>query len=333
MRVLITGATGFLGSHLCERMVAQGHKVRILCRPTSSFDRLAKLPFEKVVGDITDPKIVQAAVKDCECVIHAAANLNYWRTEEDWQMKVNIEGTRHVARASREAGAKRLLHVSSAAAIGVTADPQQPANEDFPFNLERSGLTYHISKRRAEDEVLAEVARGLDAVIVNPASIHGQQRSAALMRSVRRTPIVPCFSGGNCIVHVEDVVQGILAALARGENGQRYILGGENLTFRTLGEKAAKAMNIRRRFVSIPPVVTAIAAAVLEPVARLRNKPPKISYMIHYCANRFQYFDSGKARRALGYAPRDVDAILVESLRAMSRSGMVQDSGQALTLE
>src|SRR5258707_787728 len=152
MRVLITGATGFLGSHLCERMVAQGHKVRILCRPTSSFDRLARLPFEKVVGDITDPKIVQAAVKDCECVIHAAANLNYWRTEEDWQMKVNIEGTRHVARASREAGAKRLLHVSSAAAIGVTADPQQPANEDFPFNLERSGLTYHISKRRADEK-------------------------------------------------------------------------------------------------------------------------------------------------------------------------------------
>jgi dihydroflavonol-4-reductase len=315
MRVLITGATGFLGSHLCERMVAQGHKVRILCRPTSSFDRLAKLPFEKVVGDITDPKIVQAAVKDCECVIHAAANLNYWRTEEDWQMKVNIEGTRHVAHASREAGAKRLLHVSSAAAIGVTANPQQPANEDFPFNLERSGLTYHISKRRAEDEVLAEVARGLDAVIVNPASIQGQQRSAALMRSVRRTPIVPCFSGGNCIVDVKDVVEGIVAALRRGEKGQRYILGGENLTFRMLSEKAAKALNLKRRFVTIPRVVTGLSAAILEPWARIRNKPPKMTYMIHYCANRFQYFDSGKARKNLGFVSRDVDTILAEYLQ------------------
>src|SRR5260370_15442426 len=207
-----------------------------------------------------------------------------------------MEVTRPGARAVRETDVKRRCHVTAAAASGVTADPQQPANEDFPINMERYGLTYHISKRRAEDEVLAEVARGLDAVIVNPASIQGQQRSAALMRSVRRTPIVPCFSGGNCIVHVEDVVQGILAALARGENGQRYILGGENLTFRTLGEKAAKAMNIRRRFVSIPPAMTAIPAAMLQPVARLRNKPPEISYMTHYCPNRFQYFRSGKTR-------------------------------------
>src|SRR5260370_22825834 len=176
-----------------------------------------------------------------------------------------MEVTRPGARAPREAGAKRVSHVGYAAASGVTANPQQPANEDFPFNLERSGLTYHISKRRAEDGVRAEVARGLDAVIVNPASIQGQQRSAALMRSVRRTAIGPCFSGGNCIVHVEDVVQGILAALARGENGQRYILGGENLTFRTLGEKAAKAMNIRPRFIFSPSDDTAKGEALVRP--------------------------------------------------------------------
>lgn len=317
MTTLITGATGFVGSHLTKRMIAEGHSVRILCRAASSNARLAGLNIEKYVGDVTDYESVRAAISDCEFVIHAAADLSYWSGGEDRQMRVNVDGTRNVARAAREAGVKRLLHVSSVAAIGIPTGPCQPANEQFVFNLENSGLTYHISKRRAEEEVLAEVARGLDAVIVNPASIQGRERTIALMNSVRRSPFVPCFSGGNCIVDVEDVVHGITAALASGERGQRYILGGENLTFRDLSEKAAKALDLRRRFVSIPPIATKLGAALLEPLARVRNRPPKITYMIHYCANRFQYFDSTKARQRFGYAPRDVNAILKECLSSI----------------
>jgi len=320
MKVLITGASGFLGSHLCKRAVREGHEVRVLCRPTSSLSRLSECNVEKVFGDITDIDSLRRAVKDCEYVIHAAANVSYWRGEEDWQMKVNAEGTRNVARAAREARVTRLLHVSSVAAVGLPSGPHQPADEDFPFNLEDSGLTYHISKRRAEENLLAEVARGLDAVIVNPASIQGIERTAGLLKSVRSRRIVPCFSGGNCIVDVQDVVTGILAALQRGQTGQRYILGGENLTFRMLGEKAAKAMNVNRRFVLIPPAATALAAVVLEPWARVRKRRPKITYMIHYCANRFQYFDSSKARRAFEYAPRNVDAILMEHLETTAAS-------------
>jgi len=312
MKVLITGATGFLGSHLCQRMVEEGYQVRILCRPTSSFSRLARLPLEKCIGDVTDIKTVENAVRGSNYVIHAAANMNYWRGDEERQMKVNVEGTRNVAATARESGVTRLLHVSSVAAVGLPVDPQCPAGEDFPFNLENSGLTYHISKRRAEECVLAEVARGLDAVIVNPASIQGRNRTAGLLRSVRRRAFVPCFSGGNCIVDVQDVVEGIVAGLRRGEKGQRYILGGENLTFRMLGEKAASALSLKRRFVTIPPIVTGLCATILEPWGRMRNRPPKMTYMMHYCANRFQYFDSGKARKHLGYAPRDVDAILAE---------------------
>jgi dihydroflavonol-4-reductase len=319
MRVLITGGTGFLGSHLCTRMVAVGYTVRILCRPTSSLTRLAGLPLQVVKGDITDAKSVRVAVAGCEYVIHSAANLNYWKGQEDWQMRVNVEGTRLIARAARDEGVKRLLHISSVAAVGITTDPRQAADENFPFNLENSGLTYHISKRRAEESVLAEVDRGLDAVVVNPASIQGLQRTRGLLRSVRRFPVVPCFSGGNCIVHAEDVVQGVLAALERGETGQRYILGGENLSFRALSEKAATAMALHRRFVTIPPTITKVAS-LLESVSRFRSRRPWMTHMIHYCANRFQYFDSTKARDCLGYAPRDVDSILQECLRSQLES-------------
>jgi dihydroflavonol-4-reductase len=213
-----------------------------------------------------------------------------------------MEGTLNVAQACRIAGVKRMLHVSSA------------GNEEFEFNLQDSGLPYHISKRLAEERVMAEVGRDLDAVVVNPASITGPMRIARLLKNVRRSPVTPCFSGGNCVVHIDDVVDGIMAALGKGRSGQRYILGGENLTFRAMSEKAARMLGLARWFVRIPPVATGLAAAVMEPWARWRHRPPRFAHMIHYCANRFMFYDSGKARRELGYQPRDFDAILRQSM-------------------
>ncbi len=319
MKVLITGATGFLGSHICRRMVAEGHEVRILSRETSNLQILEGLPIERITGDITDPRHVELAVKDQEWVIHAAANLSYWKRDQAWQTRVNVEGTRYIAQACRKEGVKRLIHVSSVAAIGIPTDPRYPANEDFSFNLEGSGLIYHLSKRRAEEEVMAEVTRGLDAVIVNPASIFGpygfRYRGAEMMRKVRLTRLVPYFTGGICVVHVQDVIEGIFAALERGVPGCRYILGGENLTYQALVKRTARAMNLRRRFIPIPPLITGLAAMILEPWGRLRNRRPRITYIIHYLASRYHFYDSSKARRTLGYTPRDFGAILDECLR------------------
>jgi dihydroflavonol-4-reductase len=229
---------------------------------------------------------------------------------------VNVEGAINVVKACKAESVKRLLHVSSVAAVGLPDSPQLPANENFEFNLQNSGLIYHISKRRGEAEVMREVASGLNAIIVNPASVTDANRIEGLFASVRRFPVVPCFSGGNCVVHVTDVVEGIIAALERGRVGHRYILGGENLTFRAMGKKAAKALNLSRMFVLIPPIVTGLAAAVLEPLARRRNSPPKVSHMVHYCANRFMFYDSNKAHLELNYRPRNFDAILMDALRS-----------------
>jgi dihydroflavonol-4-reductase len=319
MRVLITGATGFLGSHLCRRMLADGHEVRVLVRPTSDDRNLKGLAVERVVGDVTDSRSVGEAVRDQDSVIHAAAELSYWGRDAARQERVNVEGTRHVARACREGGIRRLVHVSSVAAIGIPEDPQRPADEAFGFNLEGSGLNYHLSKRRAEVEVAAEVVRGLDAVTVNPASIFGPHgggyRGAEMLAKVRRTRVVPYFTGGLCAVHVDDVVAGTVAALERGTQGERYILGGENLTYRALVERAARALGLRRWPVPVPALVTGLAARILEPWGRWRGRRPRITYATHYCASRCHFYDSGKARAALGYAPRDFDAIVEECVR------------------
>lgn len=314
MKVLITGASGFIGSFLCREMVSRGHDVRILVRPTSILKRLRGLRVTSVLGDVTNAESVRMAVGGCEWVIHAAADLNYWEQNPDWQMKVNVEGTINIAQACRAEGVGRLLHVSSVAAVGIPNGSQSPVNEDFNFNLKNSRLTYYISKRLAEDGLMGEIDKGLNAVIVNPASVTGPERLAKLISSVRRRPVVPCFSGGNCVVHVADVVDGIVAALEHGRTGHRYILGGENLTFRAMGEKAARAMNLSRLFVSIPPFITGLAAAVLEPWSRWRNRPPRVSYMIHYCANRFLFYSSHKASRELNYRPRGFDTLLKDTL-------------------
>jgi len=155
----------------------------------------------------------------------------------------------------------------------------------------------------------------LDAVIVNPTSITCADRMTRFIRSVQRGPLVPYFSGGYCLAHVSDVVEGIKAALERGRTGHRYILAGENLTFRAMGEKTARAMGLSRRFIRIPPFVTGVAGIILEPWARWRHSPPKISRMTHFCVNRYRYYDSTKALQELNYQPRDFDAILQDALR------------------
>jgi dihydroflavonol-4-reductase len=326
MRVLITGATGFLGARLTQRMLADGHQVRALCRPASDLAKLAAIPLERALGDVTDFESVRRAVRGREWVVHAAADVNEFSRSPARQWKVNVEGSRNVARACREEGVARLLHVSSVAAIGIPPSPDQPANEEFPFNLEHTRLSYHLSKRQAEKEVLAEAGRRLDVVVVNPASMFGangsRYRCGEIIWKVRRSAIVPYLIGGGCVVHVDDVLDGLLAALARGAAGERYILGGENISYRAMAETAAQAMHLRRRFVPLPPLVTGAAALVFEAWSRVRSRPPRISRAGHFLASRHLFYDSSKARKALGYSPRDFRAIVDDYLRwEASRSG------------
>jgi dihydroflavonol-4-reductase len=322
MKVLITGATGFLGAHLCQRMVEDGHDVRVLSRRPAGPPTLDGLPVQRLVGDVTDSRSVRQAVDGREWVVHAAADLRYWGADPAWRttvQRVNVDGAKHVAEACRVARVRRLVHVSSVAAIGIPTDPR-PANEEFCFNLGDSALPYPLSKRWAEEEIAHEVARGLDAVIVNPAQILGPHgvsyRGADMLRKVRRMRVVPYFTtGGICLVHVLDVVEGIIAALERGTTGERYILGGENVSFRSLVERTASALNLRRIFVPLPPYVTWAAAAILEPWGRLRGRPPSVTWGTRYHTGSYRYYDSSKAGRVLGYAPRGFESIVSECIR------------------
>jgi dihydroflavonol-4-reductase len=308
MNALVTGATGFLGSHLCRRLVKDGFKVTALCRPTSNTDGLADLPITISTGDVTDRRSVEEAVTGNDFVFHAAAHGIYWGRHKKVQNEINIQ-------ACQKSGVKRLVFVSSITAIGIP-DDERPAGEDFAFNLEHSSLNYHISKKRAEEIVLDAVSKGLDAVIVNPSNIwgpHGKRyRVADHVEKVRDSRFIPYFTGGICIVHVDDVVDGIMAALHRGKTGERYILGGENLALKKIAQLAARSQNLQPRFVPLPKAVTWLAATVLESAALISRRRPHVTFVTHQLASRFQYYDSSKAKRELDFNARDFETILAE---------------------
>lgn len=328
MKVLVTGATGFLGSRICRRLARDGHAVTAFLRPDSNPAPLAGLGVAQAIGDVTDLESVDRAVAGHDAVIHAAANIRYGALSKrlrDEQTLVNVGGAFNAASASRKRGVPRFIHVSSMAAIGIPSGAGHPADETFPFNLRESGLSYHVSKWEAEAAVLGEFRAGLSAVIVNPGAIYGpfgrRYRGSELMEKVRRQRVVPYYRGGINVVHVDDVVDGIMRAIARGRPGTRYILGGENLTVRRIAETAAEILGVRRTFIPIPSAVTLVASALLESVSRLTGGRPRVTREIHYFSGRYQYYDSSKAKNELGFEARPFRAIAEECLAFRAQPG------------
>lgn len=319
MNILITGATGFLGSHLCRRLVSEGHRVRAFTRPSSDRIWFKDLAIDYAVGDIIDIDSLHRAVENQDIVIHAAAHLSYWGKTRKYQTKVNVEGTRNLCLACVDKQVQRLIHVSSVATVGIPNDPEVPADENFVFNLDNTGLNYHLSKQQAEVEVLSQPDSPLDVVVVNPGTIFGvfgqQFRGSEMVDKVHRSSVVPYFLGGINTVHVEDVVDGICSAIVQGKRGERYILGGENITFRQIAETAAACLGVKRVFVPVPPVVTGLAATIQEQIGALTGRRPRFTHAVHYCAHRFHFYDSQKARNELRYNPRDFKQIVKDYLK------------------
>jgi dihydroflavonol-4-reductase len=322
MRIGLTGATGFLGSHVARRLVDDGHDVVGLRRATSSMAAMSGLALEWVVGDVSDRGAVRRLVDGCDAVVHAAAVITYWRGAGREHERVNVDGTRAVAEACRAGGVQRLVHVSSVAAVTATG-AGVPADERTPFDTAGTPLSYHESKRRAEDVVAEAIEGGLDAVVVNPASLQGPYgtgfRGSGLIEGVRSRPLVPYFRGGTSIVHVDDAVSGIVGALERGRTGERYILAGENHSWRRLAEIAADLLRVRRMFIPVPSIVTAAAAAAGEARAARTGQRPRFTRDTHVASYQFLYYDSGKAARELGYHFRPYREIAREYLDSHTR--------------
>ncbi len=306
MKILVTGATGLVGSTLTRRLVEQGASVRILHRPTSRMDLLGEVAghVEHAPGDVTDPESVAAAMRGITHVYHAAAHLGTGsRRDEATLFRVNVAGTAHVVDAALSEGIERLVHTSSIAALGRMPD-DDVLDETAEWRPSPLNTPYAVSKHRAEMEVYRGIAEGLDAVLVNPSLIFGVGRPGENTRQIvdrvrrGRMPAVP--AGGTCVVDVEDVAAGHLLAMARGETGARYVLGSENLTWRAILGTLAEAFGVAPPRLTLPPGLAMVLATGAEAAAWLTRTRPRFTRQLARSTARVHRYGNRRSIEELG---------------------------------
>ena len=262
MKVLVTGSTGFIGSQLCRALREEGHSVRAFHRPASNLRLLEGLDVEHVTGDLTQPETLLPAVQGMEVVFHTAAAMGHSGRRLGRMYTVTVEGTRALLQAALQAGVRRVVYTSSVAALGVPEFRMRRKpylslmTENHTWTPAARFWRYGYAKYLAELEVQRAVAQGLDAVILNPTLVFGagdiHRISSSLVVQVARGSLPVMVQGGVNVVHIEDVVNGHLAAMHLGKRGERYILGGENLSMINLAEKIAAIAGVP------PPVLLPI---------------------------------------------------------------------------
>lgn len=312
MQILITGASGFVGSAVLRRLVGGGHNVRALVRPTSDLRNLERLDAEPVVGDLASTESFAPALSGCEGLFHVAADYRLWVPEPSGMYDVNVNGTRQLMKAALKAGVRRIVYTSSVATLGLKADGS-PADEDTPVAFDDMIGHYKRSKFLAEAEVRRLVTEEhLPAVIVNPSTPVGP-------RDIKPTPtgrmVLDAAAGrmpayvdtGLNIVHVDDVADGHLLAFEQGVVGRRYILGGENLALKDIFEEISTITGMPPPKVQLPHNLILPIAYLLEGWARFfGGGEPRVTVDGVRLAKKRMFFSSGRAEAELGYQHRPV---------------------------
>ncbi|RMD61971.1 MAG: NAD-dependent epimerase/dehydratase family protein [Alphaproteobacteria bacterium] len=327
MTTLVTGATGFVGSAVVRRLLARGESVRVLVRPHSDRRNIADLPLEVVEGDLRDPTSLDRALEGCRALFHVAADYRLWVPDPATLYAVNVTGTQQLMRAAAAAGVRRIVYTSSVATLGLNRDGT-PGDEDTPVSLDDMIGPYKRSKFLAEHAVLKLVRdHGLPAVIVNPSTPVGP-------RDIKPTPtgrlIVEAATGripayvdtGLNIVHVDDVAAGHLLAFDRGTVGERYILGGENLTLSEILGKIARLIGRRAPRLRLPVAAVMPVAHACEAWARLTSgAEPFVTVDAVRMARKWMFFSSAKAQVRLGYRARPADEALADAIAWFRQAG------------
>ncbi len=330
MKTLLTGATGFIGSAVLRHLLTAGHDVRVLVRPKSDRRNIDGLPVEIVYGDLTDRPSLDRGMKGCSTLFHVAADYRLWVPRAEEMYETNVAGTYHIMHAALKAGIERVVYTSSVSTLGLTRDGS-PADEETPVSLRDMIGPYKRSKFMAEVEVRRLVEeQALPAVIVNPSTPIGP-------RDIRPTPtgriIVDAASGsmpayvdtGLNLVHVNDVANGHLLALEHGKVGDRYVLGGQNLTLKELFTAIAGITGRTPPRVRLPRSVVFPIAWVSEAWAHLVSRTePRVSLTGVRLARKKMFFSAEKAKRLLGFNPRPVEEALRDAVAWFRENGYLR---------
>lgn len=319
----VTGATGFLGLNLVERLAAGGWEIVTLHRAASDTSRLARFPVRRVVGDIADRAAVEAALPaEADAVFHCAANTATWRRRYAEQWRDNVDGTKAVIAAARARGAKRFVHVST---ISVYGHARGLVTEDSP-QIAPVGLGYGPSKAAAEAIVKEAAGAGFAAVIVNPAHIIGRYDTHNWARMIEMTakgtiPGVPPGEGSFC--HAAAVADAMIAAAARGAPGRNYLLAGADASFlevfRIIGELTGRKVPKR----AMPAAALRLYARLLAGLAAITGREPQITPAIAEVVTGHARYSCDRAIRELGYQPVSLAAMIADAHGWMRDEGLL----------
>ena len=325
MTALVTGATGFVGSAVARALLARGEDVRVLARAQGDRRNLAGLAVEIVEGDLRDPEARARAVAGIDSLYHGAADYRLWVPDPDAMYATNVEATRDLLRRAADAGARRLVYTSSVATLGNAAPAL--ADETTPVDIAEMIGPYKRSKFLAEQAVRELAGReGLPIVIVNPSAPVGP-------RDVKPTPTgrtvieaaagrMPAFvDTGLNIVHVDDVAHGHLLAHDKGKLGERYVLGGENMTLEQILGRIAALTGRRAPKIKLPVAAILPIAYGVELAARVFGGEPFVTVDGVKLARKRMFFSSAKASRELGYVARPPDEALRDAIAWFRANG------------
>ncbi len=315
MKVFVTGATGFVGSHVARVLSQQGADLRLLVRRSSRTDLIEPLQAERVTGDLREPESIRSAMQGCELVFHVAADYRLWTPDPDQMYRSNVEGTRSVIRAAQEAHVRRIVYTSTVATIGFAGNGT-PADEDSPVTLAGMIGHYKRSKFMAEQVALEAGRSGVDLVVVNPTAPIGEQDikptpTGRIVVDFLKKKFPTYVDTGMNLVDVGQVAKGHVLAAEKARSGERYILGGENLTLKEILDKLAAITGLPSPKIRLPYAL-ALATGIVDTAVtgRLLKREPRVTIDAVRMGRKKMFASSAKAERELGWKIIEIDGAL-----------------------
>ncbi|MBS1852623.1 MAG: NAD-dependent epimerase/dehydratase family protein [Acidobacteria bacterium] len=329
MLAFVTGATGFLGSHVARVLAERGATLRLLVRPTSDLRNIETLPADRAVGDLRDAASLEKAMAGCDTVFHVAADYRLWVRDPEEMYRANVEGTRALLEAARRNQVRRVVYTSSVATMGFTSSGQ-PADENSPVSLADMIGPYKRSKFMAEQVALEAGRSGQDVVIVNPTTPVGEQDikptpTGRIIVDFLKRKFPAYVDTGLNLVDATECARGHILALEKGKSGERYILGGENLTLKQILDKLGALTGLPSPKVKVPYVM-ALATGVVDEVVtgRILGKEPRATIDAVRMGRKKMFVTSAKAERDLGWKILPVENALRRAVEWFQGHGYVK---------
>jgi dihydroflavonol-4-reductase len=326
MTTLVTGAAGFLGSHVTRQLVARGDEVRVLLRPSSTNRAIADLSLEYVTGDLRDPASLDRAMKGVKRVFHVAADYRLWAKRSKEIYDSNVGGTKNLLSAAKRAGVEQLIYTSTVATIAV--DRLQLPNESTDARLEEMVGHYKRSKWMAEKEALKAAKSGLPVIVAMPTTPVGPwdwkpTPTGKIILDFLNGKMPGYVETGLNFVGVEECAAGHLLVAEKGKVGERYLLGGENLTLKAMLDKLAKITGLRAPILKIPHGLALGVAYANTMFSRLAGREPGIPVEGVKIARHMMFVDCSRAKRELGFQAGPVSAALERAVRWYEANGYI----------